>query len=92
MTLCGSGFTWRARALVGRAVWAQSAYFSCRAMTHPRQFGCAFRKETGETPAKAIERLRIEAAYLRLQDGSEPVDVIVRRAGLATPSGCVGRS
>lgn len=47
----------------------------------PRQFGRAFRKETGETPAKAIERLRTEAAYLRLQDGSEPVDVIARAVG-----------
>ena len=51
----------------------------------PRQFGRAFRKETGETPAKAIERLRVEAAYLRLQDGSEPVDVIARAVGFNDP-------
>ncbi len=51
----------------------------------PRQFGRAFRKETGETPAKAIERLRAEAAYLRLQDGSEPVDVIARAVGFNDP-------
>ena len=51
----------------------------------PRQFGRAFRKETGETPAKAIERLRVEAAYLRLQDGSEAVDVIARAVGFNDP-------
>ena len=27
-----------------------------------RQFGRAFRRETGEKPAKAVERLRVEAA------------------------------
>lgn len=51
----------------------------------PRQFGRAFRKGTGETPAKAIERLRVEAAYLRLQDGSEPIDVIARAVGFNDP-------
>ena len=51
----------------------------------PRQFGRAFRKETGETPAKAIERLRAEAAYLRLQDGSEPVETIARAVGFNDP-------
>ena len=51
----------------------------------PRQFGRAFRKETGETPAKAIERLRSEAAYLRLQDGSESVEVIARAVGFNDP-------
>ena len=50
-----------------------------------RQFGRAFRRETGQTPAKAIERLRAEAAYLRLQDGSEPVDVIARAVGFNDP-------
>ncbi len=51
----------------------------------PRQFGRTFRMETGETPAKAIERLRAEAAYLRLQDGSEPVEVIARAVGFNDP-------
>ncbi len=50
-----------------------------------RQFGRVFRKETGETPAKVIERLRAEAAYLRLQDGSEPVDVIAQAVGFNDP-------
>jgi len=50
-----------------------------------RQFGRAFRRETGETPAKAIERLRVEAARMRLQDGSEPVEQIARAVGFAEP-------
>jgi transcriptional regulator GlxA family with amidase domain len=51
----------------------------------PRQFGRAFLRETGKTPAKAIERLRTEAAYLRLQDGSEPVETIARAVGFNDP-------
>ncbi|WP_457355660.1 hypothetical protein [Sphingomonas sp. UYP23] len=31
----------------------------------PRQFGRMFRKETGATPAKANERLRVEAAVAK---------------------------
>jgi transcriptional regulator GlxA family with amidase domain len=50
-----------------------------------RQFGRAFRRETGETPAKAVERLRVEAARLRLQDGSEPIEQIALAVGFADP-------
>jgi transcriptional regulator GlxA family with amidase domain len=51
----------------------------------PRQFGRAFRRETGETPAKAVERLRVEAARLRLQDGSEPIEQIALAVGFIDP-------
>ena len=51
----------------------------------PRQFGRAFRRETSETPAKAVERLRVEAARLRLQGGSEPVEAIARAVGFNDP-------
>jgi transcriptional regulator GlxA family with amidase domain len=51
----------------------------------PRQFGRVFRRETGETPAKAIERLRAEAARLRLQDGSEPIEQIALAVGFTDP-------
>ena len=51
----------------------------------PRQFGRAFREETGETPAKAVERLRVEAARLRIEEGSEPVEVVARAVGFADP-------
>jgi transcriptional regulator GlxA family with amidase domain len=50
-----------------------------------RQFGRAFRRETGETPAKAVERLRVEAARMRLQDGSEPIEQIALAVGFTDP-------
>ncbi|WP_425645336.1 GlxA family transcriptional regulator [Agrobacterium leguminum] len=50
-----------------------------------RQFGRAFRAETGETPARAIERLRAEAARLRLESGLEPVEVVGPAVGFSDP-------
>lgn len=50
-----------------------------------RQFCRAFRRETGETPAKAVERLRVEAARIRLQDGSEPIEQIAAAVGFTDP-------
>ena len=50
-----------------------------------RQFGRLFRQETGETPAKAVERLRVEAARSRLQDGSEPIEQIAQAVGFTDP-------
>lgn len=50
-----------------------------------RQFGRAFRRETGETPAKAVERLRVEAARVRLQEGAEPIEMIARAVGFTDP-------
>jgi transcriptional regulator GlxA family with amidase domain len=51
----------------------------------PRQFGRAFRAETGETPAKAVERLRAEAARARIESGSEPVERIAEIVGFSDP-------
>lgn len=50
-----------------------------------RQFGRRFRQETGETPAQAVERLRVEAARLRLQNGPEPIEVISWAVGFRDP-------
>jgi transcriptional regulator GlxA family with amidase domain len=50
-----------------------------------RQFGRAFRRETGETPAKAVERLRVEAACIRLREGSEPIEQIALAVGFSDP-------
>ncbi|GAA4499107.1 GlxA family transcriptional regulator [Gluconacetobacter tumulicola] len=47
----------------------------------PRQFSRIFRAETGQSPAKAVEQLRIEAARLMLEQGRHPVDVIARETG-----------
>lgn len=51
----------------------------------PRQFGRLFRLETGETPARAVERLRVEAARLRLQEGAEPIETVAQIVGFNDP-------
>ncbi|HEX3500454.1 MAG TPA: GlxA family transcriptional regulator [Stellaceae bacterium] len=51
----------------------------------PRQFGRAFLAETGETPAKAVERLRAEAARLRIETSAESIEVIARQVGFSDP-------
>lgn len=50
-----------------------------------RQFTRAFREETGQTPAKAVESLRLEAALLMVEQGRLPFDVVAREAGFADP-------
>jgi transcriptional regulator GlxA family with amidase domain len=47
----------------------------------PRNFARAFAAETGVTPAKAIERLRLEAARLRVEATAEPVERVAEAAG-----------
>jgi transcriptional regulator GlxA family with amidase domain len=49
----------------------------------PRQFSRAFRAETGQSPAKAIENLRVESARLLMEQGQLPVDVVARETGFA---------
>jgi len=46
-----------------------------------RQFARLFLKETGETPARAIERMRAEAARPRLEEGIAPIEAIAREVG-----------
>jgi transcriptional regulator GlxA family with amidase domain len=47
----------------------------------PRQFARQFVAETGETPARAVERLRCEAALPRIENTSEPFDQIALQVG-----------
>ena len=47
-----------------------------QAAMSPRHFSRAFTAETGLTPAKAVERLRLEAARERVESSSEPIDRI----------------
>ncbi|HEX9461641.1 MAG TPA: GlxA family transcriptional regulator, partial [Alphaproteobacteria bacterium] len=47
----------------------------------PRQFSRAFRAETGQSPAKAVEKLRVEAARLMMEQSRHPIDVIARQTG-----------
>jgi transcriptional regulator GlxA family with amidase domain len=49
----------------------------------PRQFSRVFRAETGQSPAKAVENLRIEAARLMMEQSRHPIDVIARQTGFA---------
>ena len=48
----------------------------------PRQFSRAFTAETGQSPAKAVEHLRVEAARLLLESGRLSLDVIANEVGL----------
>ena len=48
-----------------------------------RQFSRAFRSETGQSPAKAVENLRVEAARLMMEQGRLSIDVVARETGFA---------
>ncbi|MGZ3375924.1 MAG: GlxA family transcriptional regulator [Phenylobacterium sp.] len=56
-----------------------------RAAMSPRHFARAFTAETGVTPAKAVERLRLEAARVRVEAGHEPIDRVAMTAGFRDP-------
>ena len=47
----------------------------------PRQFSRVFREETGQSPAKAVERLRVEAARLMIETTRHPIEVVARETG-----------
>ncbi|CAH2908792.1 MAG: Transcriptional regulator containing an amidase domain and an AraC-type DNA-binding HTH domain [uncultured Paraburkholderia sp.] len=54
---------------------ASSAHLS------PRQFSRVFTLETGQSPAKAIEGLRLEAARLMIEKSQHSLEVIARETG-----------
>ena len=47
----------------------------------PRQFSRVFASETGQTPARAIENLRLERARFLLEQGRLPIETIARTVG-----------
>ncbi len=49
----------------------------------PRQFSRVFRQETGQSPAKAVEHLRLEVARAMMEEGRHPMEVIARETGFA---------
>jgi transcriptional regulator GlxA family with amidase domain len=51
----------------------------------PRNFARAFTAETGVTPAKAVERLRLEAARERVEHSAEPIECVARDVGFGDP-------
>jgi transcriptional regulator GlxA family with amidase domain len=48
-----------------------------------RQFVRAFKAETGETPAKAVERIRAEAARAHIEGGDSSFETVARVTGFA---------
>ncbi|MBZ9772541.1 GlxA family transcriptional regulator [Mesorhizobium sp. CO1-1-8] len=46
-----------------------------------RQFSRVFLKETGETPARAVERIRAEVARPRIEEGYESIELIAHDVG-----------
>jgi transcriptional regulator GlxA family with amidase domain len=55
-----------------------------RANMSPRHFARAFRAETGVTPARYVERVRLEGARRRLEEDSEPIAAVAAACGFGT--------
>jgi len=51
----------------------------------PRNFARRFVEETGLTPARAIERLRVEAARAQVETGAAPLDLLAQTTGFGDP-------
>lgn len=51
----------------------------------PRHFARTFRAEVGLTPGRYVERLRLEGARHRLEEGEEPVADVAAACGFGTP-------
>lgn len=58
---------------------------AARAALSPRHFARAFQAETGVTPGRYVERVRVEHARRLLEEGGEGVAQIARASGYRTP-------
>jgi transcriptional regulator GlxA family with amidase domain len=58
---------------------------AARANMSSRHFARAFRAETGVTPARYVERVRLEAARRRLEESAEPIAGVAAACGFGTP-------
>ncbi|WP_306335812.1 GlxA family transcriptional regulator [Streptomyces sp. KL118A] len=58
---------------------------AARARLSPRHFARAFQADTGLTPGKYVERVRVEHARRLLEDTSDGVEEISRACGYGTP-------
>ena len=56
-----------------------------RAAMSPRNFARAFTAETGTTPAKAVERLRLETARKAVETSYTPLEQIAEASGFGDP-------
>ena len=74
-------------------VWAQARLaeplgverLAAEAAMSPRHFSRAFLRETGVTPARALERLRWEAARARVETSAEPIELVAEKVGFGDP-------
>jgi transcriptional regulator GlxA family with amidase domain len=55
-----------------------------RAAMSPRNFARVFAQSVGTTPARHVERLRVEAARRRLEESDAGVDVIAAQCGFGS--------
>jgi transcriptional regulator GlxA family with amidase domain len=58
---------------------------AARMCLSPRHFSREFQRETGLTPAKAVERLRADAARAALESGMRSVQEVARLSGFEDP-------
>ncbi|GAB2849080.1 GlxA family transcriptional regulator [Streptomyces deserti] len=58
---------------------------AARARLSPRHFARAFRAETGMTPGRYVDRVRLEHARRLLEDTADGVEEISRASGYGTP-------
>lgn len=58
---------------------------AARARLSPRHFARAFRAETGTTPGRYVDRVRLEHARRLLEDTADGVEEISRASGYGTP-------
>ncbi|MFJ1596067.1 GlxA family transcriptional regulator [Streptomyces sp. NPDC088261] len=56
-----------------------------RARLSPRHFARAFRAETGTTPGRYVDRVRLEHARMLLEDSADGIEEISRASGYGTP-------
>jgi transcriptional regulator GlxA family with amidase domain len=57
---------------------------AARACMSPRHFARAFTAETGRTPARAVERLRVDAARAALDSGARSLQQVARDCGFGS--------
>lgn len=58
---------------------------AARARLSPRHFARAFREETGTTPGRYVDRVRLEHARRLLEDTGDGVEEVSRASGYGTP-------
>jgi transcriptional regulator GlxA family with amidase domain len=57
---------------------------AARAAMSPRNFARVFRRETGMTPAKYVERARVDAARRCLEDDGMGLEAVAGRCGFGS--------